>query len=76
DEYTCQSLVISTGGLSIQTMGATGFGYKIAKKFGLKINPQRAVLVPFVFNSEDQQKFGQLRGISIFCRVSNPQASF
>ncbi|ABK90398.1 NAD(P)/FAD-dependent oxidoreductase [Francisella tularensis subsp. novicida] len=76
DEYTCQSLVIATGGLSIPTMGATGFGYKIAKKFGLKINPQRAGLVPFVFNSEDQQKFGQLRGISIFCRVSNHQASF
>lgn len=76
DEYSCQSLVIATSELSIPTMGATGFGYKIAKKFGLKVNPQRAGLVPFIFNSEDQQKFEQLRGISIFCRVSNHQASF
>ncbi|MDE5020924.1 aminoacetone oxidase family FAD-binding enzyme, partial [Francisella tularensis subsp. holarctica] len=52
-------------------MGATCFGYKIAKKFWLKINPQRAGLLHFVFNSEDLQKFGQLRGIYIFCRVSN-----
>ncbi|AJI75177.1 flavo, family protein [Francisella philomiragia subsp. philomiragia ATCC 25015] len=75
-EYICQSLVIATGGLSIPTMGATGFGYKIAKKFGLKVNPQRAGLVPFIFNSEDQQKFGQLRGVSTYCRVSNNRASF
>lgn len=57
-------------------MGATGFGYKIAKKFGLKVNPRRAGLVPFIFNSEDQQKFGQLRGVSTYCRVSNNRASF
>ncbi|WP_150464086.1 NAD(P)/FAD-dependent oxidoreductase [Francisella sp. XLW-1] len=75
-EYVCQSLVIATGGLSIPTMGATGFGYKIAKKFGLKVNPQRAGLVPFIFSSEDQQKFGQLRGVSTYCRVSNNRASF
>ncbi|QWU99026.1 NAD(P)/FAD-dependent oxidoreductase [Francisella salimarina] len=74
--YVCQSLVIATGGLSIPTMGATGFGYKIAKKFGLKVNPQRAGLVPFIFSSEDQQKFGQLRGVSTYCRVSNNRASF
>ncbi|WP_150464785.1 NAD(P)/FAD-dependent oxidoreductase [Francisella sp. SYW-2] len=75
-EYACQSLVIATGGLSIPTMGTTGFGYKIAKKFGLKVNPQRAGLVPFILNSEDQQKFGQLRGVSTYCRVSNNRASF
>ncbi|GMN89258.1 BaiN/RdsA family NAD(P)/FAD-dependent oxidoreductase [Francisella sciaenopsi] len=75
-KYICQSLVIATGGLSIPTMGATGFGYKIAKKFGLRINPQRAGLVPFIFNSEDQQKFGQLRGVSTYCRVTNNRASF
>lgn len=68
--------MIATGGLSIPTMGATRFGYKIAKKFGLKVNPQRAGLVPFIFNSEDQQKFGQLRGVSTYCRASNNRASF
>ncbi|MED7789377.1 NAD(P)/FAD-dependent oxidoreductase [Francisella sp. 19X1-34] len=74
--YICQSLVIATGGLSIPTMGATGFGYKVAKQFGLKVNSQRAGLVPFIFNQKDQQKFTQLKGISIFCRVSNDKTHF
>lgn len=76
NNYTCESIVIATGGLSIPTMGATGFGYKIAKKFGLKVNQQRAGLVPFIFSPKDQEKFSPLKGISIFCRVSNDNASF
>ncbi|AJC49455.1 NAD(P)/FAD-dependent oxidoreductase [Allofrancisella guangzhouensis] len=75
-DYSCESLVIATGGLSIPTMGATGFGYRIAKQFGLKVNSQRAGLVPFIFNKEDQQRFADLKGISIFCNVSNDKASF
>ncbi|MGO1750253.1 MAG: aminoacetone oxidase family FAD-binding enzyme, partial [Marinobacter sp.] len=43
---TCESLVIACGGLSIPTMGATGFGYEIAKQFGLTVLPTRAGLVP------------------------------
>ncbi|ASG67457.1 membrane protein [Francisella halioticida] len=74
--YTCDSIVIATGGLSIPTMGATGFGYKIAKKFGLKVNSQRAGLVPFIFHQKDQKKFSQLKGISVFCRVSNGETHF
>lgn len=74
--YSCESLVIATGGLSIPTMGATGFGYKIAKQFGLKVNYQRAGLVPFVFNQKDQKRFGELKGISTFAQVSNNKASF
>jgi hypothetical protein len=76
NDYTCHSFVIATGGLSIPTMGATGFGYKIAKQFGLKVNSQRACLVPFIFNQKDQKKFTQLKGISIFCRVSNDKTHF
>ncbi|QIW10771.1 NAD(P)/FAD-dependent oxidoreductase [Francisella sp. LA112445] len=76
NDYTCNSFVIATGGLSIPTMGATGFGYKIAKQFGLKVNTQRAGLVPFIFNQKDQKRFGQLKGISIFCRVSNDKTHF
>ncbi|WP_178947494.1 NAD(P)/FAD-dependent oxidoreductase [Francisella sp. Scap27] len=76
DTYQCQSLVIATGGLSIPTMGATGFGYKIAKQFGLKVNPQTAGLVPFIFNDRDNKKFSSLKGISIFCNVSNHRTSF
>jgi predicted Rossmann fold flavoprotein len=45
-DFTCESLVVATGGLSIPTMGATGFGYDIAKQVGHNILPTRASLVP------------------------------
>ena len=46
--FTCTNLVIATGGLSIPTMGATGFGYDIAKQFNLPVLPRDAALVPFM----------------------------
>ncbi len=46
-EVACQSLVIATGGLSIPTLGASGFGYQIARQFGHSVLPTRAGLVPF-----------------------------
>lgn len=76
DNYECESLVIATGGLSIPTMGATGFGYKIAKQFDLKVNHQSAGLVPFIFDEQDNKKFSNLKGVSIFCNVSNDKADF
>lgn len=45
--WHCQSLVIATGGLSIPTMGASGFGYQVAQQFGHSLLPTRAGLVPF-----------------------------
>ncbi|TDQ37112.1 NAD(P)/FAD-dependent oxidoreductase [Thiopseudomonas denitrificans] len=45
--HQCRSLVIATGGLSIPTMGATGFGYQVAEQFGHSLLPTRAGLVPF-----------------------------
>ncbi|MFP5415240.1 MAG: aminoacetone oxidase family FAD-binding enzyme, partial [Gammaproteobacteria bacterium] len=45
-----QSLVVASGGLSIPTMGATGFGYELARQFGHSVLPTRAGLVPFVFS--------------------------
>ena len=48
-EFMAESLVIASGGLSIPTMGATGFGYQIARQFGHTILPTRAGLVPFTF---------------------------
>ena len=47
DTYTCQSLVVATGGLSMPKLGATPFGYQLAEQFGLKVLPTRAGLVPF-----------------------------
>lgn len=46
--WQCRSLVVATGGLSIPTLGATGFGYQIARQFGHSLRPTRAGLVPFV----------------------------
>ncbi|MCQ4315575.1 NAD(P)/FAD-dependent oxidoreductase [Pseudomonas zhaodongensis] len=46
-ELACQSLVIATGGLSIPTLGASGFGYQVARQFGHSVLPTRAGLVPF-----------------------------
>ncbi|HBM06818.1 MAG TPA: aminoacetone oxidase family FAD-binding enzyme, partial [Pseudomonas sp.] len=52
---TCQSLVIATGGLSIPTLGASGFGYQVARQFGHTVLPTRAGLVPFTI-TEPQLK--------------------
>lgn len=49
-DYVCESLVVATGGLSIPTMGATGFGYQIAEQFGLSVMPRSAGLVPFTLS--------------------------
>ncbi|HRE33178.1 MAG TPA: NAD(P)/FAD-dependent oxidoreductase, partial [Candidatus Berkiella sp.] len=48
--YRCESLVIATGGLSIPTMGATAFGYEIAKQFDIPVLPIKASLVPLTLH--------------------------
>jgi predicted Rossmann fold flavoprotein len=64
DEFHAESLVIATGGLSIPKMGATGFGYDLARQFGLKIVEPRPALVPFTFNQDDAAHFCDLAGVS------------
>lgn len=61
----CRSLVIATGGLSIPTMGATGFGYDIAKQFGLRVTPKHAALVPFTFKNELLALAQSLAGVAL-----------
>ncbi|WP_163835492.1 BaiN/RdsA family NAD(P)/FAD-dependent oxidoreductase [Spartinivicinus ruber] len=61
----CQSLVIATGGLSIPTLGATGFGFELAEQFDHKVHTYRASLVPFTWNNEDKTWFSELSGISL-----------
>lgn len=62
--FTCQSLVIATGGLSLPNIGATDFGYRIAEQFGLKLVPRRAGLVPFTMDAEFKSKWSALSGVS------------
>ncbi len=76
DNFSCQSLVIATGGLSIPKMGATPLGYKIARQFGIDVLPTRAGLVALTLQPEDKEKFSVLAGIAVPCAVSNKRQSF
>lgn len=75
-KWQCQSLVIATGGLSIPTMGATGFGYDIARQFGLKVFPTTAALVPFTLTPSLLEQFEGLSGTSADAIVSCNGMSF
>jgi predicted Rossmann fold flavoprotein len=59
------ALVVATGGLSIPTMGATGFGYALAKRFGHSILPPRPALVPLTLSEGDQVQYRDLSGIGV-----------
>ncbi len=56
EEFHAPALVIATGGLSIPKIGATAFGYEVAKQFGLKVQPTRPGLVPLVLGAEDRAR--------------------
>jgi predicted Rossmann fold flavoprotein len=64
DKYRAPVLVVATGGLSIPKIGATDFGYRLARKFGLAICEPRPGLVPFTFNATDTRHYTELAGIS------------
>jgi predicted Rossmann fold flavoprotein len=67
--FNAGSLVIATGGLSIAPLGATDFGYSIARQFGLKIEPPRPALVPFTLSSTVQRQLSSLSGVSLDASV-------
>jgi predicted Rossmann fold flavoprotein len=75
-EFRCRSLVVATGGPSIPKMGASGFGYRIAEQFGLKIVPPRAALVPLTFDAAMLVRFKELSGISVDASVSSGKTRF
>jgi predicted Rossmann fold flavoprotein len=64
DEFRAESLVVATGGLSIPKMGATAFGYDLARQFGLNIVQPRPALVPLTLNKDDTAHFCDLAGVS------------
>jgi predicted Rossmann fold flavoprotein len=76
EEYRCRSLVVATGGPSIPKMGSSGFGYKIAEQFDLKIVPPRAALVPLTFDAALLAQFKDLSGVSVDAVVSRGKISF
>ncbi len=74
--FHCQSLVIASGGLSIPTMGASPFGYKVAEQFGLKIWPTRAGLVPLTLREQDKDRISALSGVAVDSIVFNKRKRF
>jgi predicted Rossmann fold flavoprotein len=70
------SLVVATGGLSVPTLGATGFGYEIARQFGHHVLATRAGLVPFTIAGQLRELCAELSGTSVACLVSCNDQSF
>lgn len=71
-----RGLIVACGGLSIPKIGATGFGYDIARQFGINIIPTRAGLVPLVFSDDTREFCRHLAGVSIDASVQTKPASF
>ncbi|HXX58546.1 MAG TPA: NAD(P)/FAD-dependent oxidoreductase [Thermodesulfovibrionales bacterium] len=75
-QFTSKSLVIATGGLSYPRVGATDLGYRIARKFGLRIRPLKPALVPFTFEKGAMRAFQDLSGTSLDASVGCNGAHF
>ncbi|SDW88622.1 NAD(P)/FAD-dependent oxidoreductase [Lysobacter enzymogenes] len=63
--FAAPSLVIASGGLSIPSMGASGFGYEVARRFGHELLPTRAGLVPLTLSGKHQERLADLSGVSL-----------
>ena len=75
-EFAANALVVATGGLSIPKMGATPFGYELARQFGLRVVEPRPALVAFTLNAADAKRFCDLSGISTEVVASFGKQSF
>lgn len=75
-EFKSNAVIIATGGLSIPKIGASDFGYKIAKKFGHNIIPTAPALVPLTIHEKELEWYKQLRGISNHSIVSYNKTIF
>lgn len=74
--FYSKALIIASGGLSIPQIGASDFGYRIAKKFGLSIVPTRPALVPLIVDEAERPFFTTLSGISTYATVRYKQTQF
>mgnify|MGYP001064326260 FL=1 len=66
---TTQRLIVATGGLSIPKIGASDFGYRIARQFGIALVAQRPGLVPLTFDAEAWKPYAALAGLSLPVRI-------
>jgi predicted Rossmann fold flavoprotein len=74
--FHATALVVATGGLSIPKMGATAFGYELARQFGLNIRETRPGLVPLVLGRGDRSRYCDLAGVSTEVAVSTDHLLF
>ena len=75
-QIQCRSVVIATGGLSIPKIGATRFGYDIARQFGLKVTSVKPALVPLTFRAAFLERCRELSGLSVDAEVSYRKTTF
>ena len=64
-EVHAEALVVASGGLSIPSMGASGFGYELARQFGHAVLPTRAGLVPLTLSGKHQEHYQDLAGVAL-----------
>lgn len=76
DQYSSESVVIASGGVSIPKMGATGFGYDIAQQFGHRITMTKPGLVPFLLPVKERKRFSEISGVSADTIVTAGKMSF
>jgi predicted Rossmann fold flavoprotein len=72
----CEALVVATGGKSIPKMGATGFAYELATRFGVGVIPTRPALVPLTFEVGMLEKLAPLAGVAVDVRVAHGKTRF
>ena len=63
--FAAPALVVACGGLSIPSMGASGFGYDLARQFGHRVLPTRAGLVPLTLSGKHQERLADLAGVAL-----------
>ena len=74
--FSAPALVVASGGLSIPSMGASGFGYELARRFGHAVLPTRAGLVPLTLSGKHQERLADLSGVAFEVEARCNGASF
>ncbi|AWN16384.1 NAD(P)/FAD-dependent oxidoreductase [Salinisphaera sp. LB1] len=74
--WTGAAVVVATGGLSIPKMGASGFGFDLARRFGLAVREPRPALVPFTLAGQQRESFAELSGLGLDVEAHCHEASF
>ncbi len=76
EQYICDTLVVASGGLSIPSLGGSGYGYQLAAQFNIPCFETRAALVPFTFSDHYQPVFAGLSGLSVDVEVHTHNTCF